>query len=269
MPAAGSSSSSSFGRAITARASSSLRCSPNARLAASSSRLCMRLENASTWSISARARREPPSQRTRKFSLLCAVEFCATHRFCQTVSWPKRRMFWKVRAMPSATRACGASAVISSSWYRTVPAVAGKRPHTTLTTVDLPEPFGPMRPKISPARTVRSMPSTALTPPKCLLSDLSSSTVSILAADEQPLCGGEHALIDEAVGRHIHGELDEPAKEMIAPVTEKAQALDQEALDEDDGEQRTEHAGEPTEDRIGDGEGGERHAELGVLDMRR
>ena len=40
MPAAGSSSSSSFGRAASARASSRRRCSPNARLPASSSCLC-------------------------------------------------------------------------------------------------------------------------------------------------------------------------------------------------------------------------------------
>ena len=35
--------------------------------------------------------------------------FSATHRFCQTVSWPNRRMFWKVRAMPCATRTWAAS----------------------------------------------------------------------------------------------------------------------------------------------------------------
>ena len=50
----------------------------------------------------ARALREPPNQRAHGSSRLPlrGREFCATHRFCQTVSCPNRRMFWKVRAMP-------------------------------------------------------------------------------------------------------------------------------------------------------------------------
>ena len=67
---------------------------------ANSSRLCARSKNSSVRSISARAPREPPSQRRRKFWLRCSPEFCATQRFCQTVNCPNRRMFWNVRAIP-------------------------------------------------------------------------------------------------------------------------------------------------------------------------
>ena len=55
----------------------------------------------------------------------------------------------------------------------------------------------------------------------------------------------------------VHGEHDQRAEQQVAPVAQEAQALDQEALDEDHGDQRAEHAGKAAEDRIGDGEGGD------------
>ena len=66
MPAAGSSSSSSAGRAAAARANSRRRCSPNARLDASSSPLCARSASSSSPAISFRVRRVAPNQRGRK-----------------------------------------------------------------------------------------------------------------------------------------------------------------------------------------------------------
>src|SRR5207248_11088210 len=46
-----------------------------------------------------------------------------------------------------------------------LPAVGLSRVQRMLMVVDLPAPFGPRKPKISPARTLRSMPRTASTPP--------------------------------------------------------------------------------------------------------
>ena len=43
---------------------------------------------------------------------------------------------------------------MSSSRNSTWPAVTGNRPQTRLTTVDLPEPLGPIRPNTSPLGTL-------------------------------------------------------------------------------------------------------------------
>ena len=57
-------------------------------------------------------------------------------------------MFWKVRAMPLPRAMCGWVLVISTPSKEMVPAVTGNTPQTRLTVVLLPEPLGPMRPKI-------------------------------------------------------------------------------------------------------------------------
>jgi hypothetical protein len=46
-----------------------------------------------------------------------------------------------------------------------VPAVGGTSQVSILKNVLLPAPFGPMTPRISPALTVKSMPSLAARPP--------------------------------------------------------------------------------------------------------
>ena len=74
--------------------------------------------------------------------------------------------------------------------------------------------------------------------------------------------------IEQAAGAEVHGEDDERAEQQVAPVAQEAQALDQEALDESHGGHRAEHAGEAAEDRVGDGEGGDQHVEIALLDVR-
>src|SRR5712664_4099246 len=141
---------------------------------------------------------------------------------------------------------------MSSLRNRTWPAVTGNRPQTRLTTVDLPEPFGPIRPNTSPCVTLKSRPSTARTPPKCLLSPLSSSIARLPVANSQAFDAGYRRRIDKSARPDIHGQQNEAPEQQVAPVAEEAQPLDQKTLDEDDGDQRPEHA---------------RDAELGVLDM--
>src|SRR5258705_5537297 len=156
---------------------------------------------------------------------------------------------------------------MSSLRNRTWPAVTGNRPQTRLTTVDLPEPFGPLRPNPSPRRTLRSRPSTARTPPKCLLSHLSSSIARLPVANPKTFDSSDRRRIDKSTRPDIHSEENEGPEQQIAPVAKEAQPLDQKALDEDDGDQGPEHARETAEDRICDRKRGERDAELGVLDM--
>ena len=75
---------------------------------------------------------------------------------------------WKLRASPMCVRRCAARP--SSAWPAkcTVPVSLCSVPHTQLTSVLLPEPLGPIRPRRSPGCTSRSMPSSATKPPKRL-----------------------------------------------------------------------------------------------------
>src|SRR6185295_19893811 len=192
----------------------------------SSSRLWARSKNSSARSISARAPREPPSQRRRKFSwFACSPEFCATQRFCQTVSCPNKRMFWNVRAIPSDTRAWGGSSEMSAPRKNTRPSVSGNSPQIRLTIVLLPEPLGPIRPRISPCATVRSTLSTARTPPKCLVRPLRSSTGVDLVAEENSLERDDRPGIDQTARPHVHGQHDQAAEQQVAPISHEAQTL--------------------------------------------
>ena len=61
---------------------------------------------------------------------------------------------------------------------RISPRVAGSTPVTRLKVVDLPAPFGPIRPRISPARTWKLTSLTATRPPNSLRTACTSSTTS-------------------------------------------------------------------------------------------
>src|ERR1700721_760115 len=62
----------------------------------------------------------------------------------------------------------------TTSWPATlaVPEVGSARVHRILIVVDLPAPFGPRKPKVSPAATSKSMPRTASISPYLLVSAL-------------------------------------------------------------------------------------------------
>src|SRR5688572_9253830 len=68
--------------------------------------------------------------------------------------------YWKAMNRPARARTSGSASVMSSPLKRTWPSVTSKLgwPMTTFASVDLPEPFGPMRAWISPERTWRSTP---------------------------------------------------------------------------------------------------------------
>ena len=60
------------------------------------------------------------------------------------------RGIWKVRPMPRLMIRCGARPEISCPSNCIEPADGGKVPESMLKMVPLPEPFGPIRPSISP-----------------------------------------------------------------------------------------------------------------------
>src|ERR1700749_4996223 len=72
----------------------------------------------------------------------------------------------------------------TTSWPATlaVPEVGSARGHRILLVVDLPAPFGPRKPKVSPAATSKSMPRTASISPYLLVSALTEIAGATLAS---------------------------------------------------------------------------------------
>ncbi len=70
--------------------------------------------------------------------------------------------------MPAWQRRCASSRVMSRPSSSTSPPSAARLPAIRLNKVDFPAPFGPMMPTASPAATLKSMPSAALSEPKDL-----------------------------------------------------------------------------------------------------
>lgn len=72
---------------------------------------------------------------------------------------------WKVRPIPARARSAAPSAVTGSPASSTFPAEGACMPEMTPKSVVLPEPFGPMMPRISPGWTVSVTSSSTLGPP--------------------------------------------------------------------------------------------------------
>src|ERR1700720_3867294 len=78
--------------------------------------------------------------------------------------------------MPLLMMRCGATPEISAPSNRIDPAVGTSVPDSMLKIVLLPEPFGPIRPRISPCSTSNETLLTAVKPPKRFTSLLTVST---------------------------------------------------------------------------------------------
>src|SRR4051794_16017983 len=68
---------------------------------------------------------------------------------------------WKVRPIPSRACSSGGARVTSTLSNMMRPVVGKVSPARQLKKVDLPAPFGPIRPMISPSSIARSAPATA------------------------------------------------------------------------------------------------------------
>src|SRR6516225_1720464 len=71
---------------------------------------------------------------------------------------------------------CGGRPAISCPSKRIDPAVGANVPDSMLKIVLLPDPFGPIRPRISPLPTAKETSLTAVKPPNRLMSPVTSST---------------------------------------------------------------------------------------------
>src|SRR5580704_2491867 len=79
--------------------------------------------------------------------------------------------------MPARAWTAGPARVTSSPSKTMRPAVGKVSPARQLKKVDLPAPFGPIRPMISPSSTVRSAPDTARKLPNAFDTFLASSSI--------------------------------------------------------------------------------------------
>ena len=94
-------------------------------------------------------------------------------RFRRPVSERSTTGSWKTTLL--TRRAASGCFATSKPASRALPAVGSIVVVSMPTVVDLPAPFGPSRPKTSPAATSKSMPLTASTPPGYVLLSLVTS----------------------------------------------------------------------------------------------
>ena len=85
-------------------------------------------------------------------------------RCWNTESLGKPRATWKVRTSPARLTTSGASPAISWPSKRIEPASGGTRPDTTLNSVVLPAPLGPISPVMPPGVDDKSTPRSTSRP---------------------------------------------------------------------------------------------------------
>src|SRR5229473_4005445 len=143
---------------------------------------------ASARAISSRLRPGVPSERAGASAsrLMPTRSSTARARVSASVRWEVRRNApiitfsstdmpsnvcgtWNVRARPSCARTSGVRSVMSWPSNKTWPEVDKRSPVRQLNSVDLPAPFGPIRPRMSPCSSVTDAASTALKLPKAFV----------------------------------------------------------------------------------------------------
>src|SRR5215475_993556 len=117
---------------------------------------------------------------------------------------------WKVRPIPARAWMSGPALVRSTPSKLTVPLVGTASPARQLKKVDLPAPFGPIRPMISPSATVRSALRTAKKLPKAFETPLASSSMAC-----PPSAGEVMPGLIEAAGLEARQQHDDAAIEDI------------------------------------------------------
>src|SRR5262245_1666402 len=121
------------------------------------------------------------------------------------------RGIWKVRPMPLLMIRCGAAPAISWPSKTIEPAVGTSVPDSMLKIVLLPEPFGPIRPRISPVSTLNDTLLTAVKPPKRFTRPFTASTAAppsywfgLLVAERRSLRQRQHGVAHRLALRPHH-----------------------------------------------------------------
>jgi hypothetical protein len=178
-PAKGSSMSTTTGSVTRARTNSSSFCWPPLSSLAGVSRWAARPTKPSRSSALRSVCARPPRW--------CRV---GTSRFSSAVTVENTRGFWKVRVTPWATTSRLERPLRSWSPMRTVPLSGFTAPLSRFRVVVLPDPLGPIRPRMVPGSTVKVTSATAWRPPNRLPSPV---TRRLPAAATLPPPGAEWA----------------------------------------------------------------------------
>src|SRR5262245_29298578 len=121
--------------------------------------------------------------------------------------------FWKVLTIPRAAMSSGLVPEISRPCHRIVPELGTSKPASRLSSVVLPEPFGPRMLRISPSSIGREIADTATRPPTRLLSHSTLSNMGQTRKADHDTT--RHQQNDEdkhrAIGRRpqLRGEFDD------------------------------------------------------------
>src|SRR6202022_821051 len=126
---------------------------------------------------------------------------------------------WKVRARPSCARTSGPRLVMSRPSKKTLPDGDRRSPVRQLNSVDLPAPFGPIRPRMSPCSSVTDAASTALKLPKAFVTLRASRSMRCSRSDcwlrrfaaprPEPLDQGQNAAGLKARDQYDDGAVDD------------------------------------------------------------
>src|ERR1700732_4804359 len=124
-----------------------------------------------------------PTRSSTARALLSASDLREVRRNAPIITFSRTDMpskvcgTWKVRARAISARASGARLVMSRPSNKTRPDVDNRSPVRQLKKVDLPAPFGPIRPRMSPCSRVTEAASTALKLPKALVTSRASRSM--------------------------------------------------------------------------------------------
>src|SRR5216683_443198 len=126
---------------------------------------------------------------------------------------------WNVRASPRRARASGGMLVMSWPSNNTLPDVDRMSPVRQLKKVDLPAPFGPIRPRMSPCSSVTEAASTALKLPKAFVTLRASRSMRCSRRDrclrrlaslcQHPIDQGQNAARLKARNQHDDGAIQD------------------------------------------------------------
>src|SRR5215467_8894207 len=123
---------------------------------------------------SSRSERRRPASAAQKPAR--AWQLAPAITFSLTVSPGNRPTFCRVRAIPSDASLCGLSPVRSVPPKVSWPASGRTNPHSTLSRVVLPAPFGPMTPVTWQGAAANDTESSAVSPPNRTVTSRMSST---------------------------------------------------------------------------------------------
>src|SRR5215813_1764412 len=165
------------GSCTSPRAISTRRRMPPDRFLTGASRHCVSSTASSSSSIS-----------RLRFALGTPYSFAKMIRFSSTLS--SRSLVSACGMTPIERRTSSACATTSKPLTSAVPAVGGKSVVSMRMSVDLPAPFGPRSPKISPSSTAKLTPPTAVKSPNFLTISRTSIAGTRTSAHRQRDVGG-------------------------------------------------------------------------------